>query len=128
MIFVNWNKEKVVFAASLLVLAAVAWKSIQFLGGGVTAKELTVEQPSSGGSVPPAQVELSWFRLTEDFQSARDPFRSESSWRPAIADGLAHPPLSALSRRVPLPAPIARSLRARPPQESEAPEILLEEN
>lgn len=122
-----WNKERIVFGLSLLVFAWVCWTSIGTLGGGPSPAELTVEEPISGGSVPPAQVELPWFRTDEGFASARDPFRSQSSWRDAVADALPEPPLDRLKRRVPLPAPVARASRARPAQESIAPELKTED-
>ncbi len=114
----GWNKEKLVFIASLVIAVATiastlpAWRS-----GGV---ELSLTRPSQATNVPMGPLRIEWFERTAS-DDERDPFSTVSNWRVAVADPIPDPPLDSLWRRVPLPEPLAGSDRARPPREATPP-------
>ncbi|MFQ5653357.1 MAG: hypothetical protein ACE5GW_01330 [Planctomycetota bacterium] len=118
-----WNKEKVIAALSLVVLlAAAAWTARSWTTG---RQEVHLQEPapsSEGGIGTPLPIQ--WIEAGALAGGARDPFQPISEWRSAPRDPLPLPPLGALTRRVPLPAPIAGATMAPPPRERSMPEAL----
>jgi len=115
----GWNKEKLVFLSSILIVVGVVFSTIPaWKTGGV---ELTLTRPSAATNVPMGPLRIEWFER-ESGDQERGPFTSVSSWRVAVADPIPEPPVEMLWRRIPLPEPIAGTERARPPREAKPPE------
>lgn len=116
------NKEKIVFLLSFVPLILAVY------GGYSAISQVGGWKPSFKEPAPSQEAEISpgVDRLVVNFpqrkDELRDPFEAISDWRRATPDPLPLPPLEGLSRRVPLPGPLAASHAARLPRESVMPE------
>jgi len=115
----GWNREKVLFAlAILVVIGSIAHSAGSFLGEDPASVPLSEPTPATvvkvGGSVA-----IEWFAGAPG--TIRDPFQAKSDWRPARTDDLPPPPIDPLTRRIPLPVPVARAPRAWPALEETPP-------
>lgn len=110
----SWNKEKITFTLSLALLC---WFTFQFAGSlflGNPLEDVQLQNPSpSSAGVVGASVRIDWFEPNSLGSLARDPFQSVSDWRGAPADPLGFPPIPALMRRIPAPAPLKDVATAR---------------
>jgi hypothetical protein len=119
----GWNRERLIFALSLLVLAGSAIHAGRsFIGGDVESIHLQEPAPASVVAVG-SEVAIDWYAGGGP-SAPRDPFQAKSEWRLARPDPLPLPPHGALERRIPLPAPVARSPRAWPGLEAIPPETV----
>ncbi len=116
----GWNRERIVFALSLMVLlGSLMHGSATFLGTGIDLPALSEPAPAPTGLVG-GDVSIDWYEEEPRFK--RDPFETMSEWRLARPDPLASPPYGPLKRRIPLPGPVARTPRAWPGLEESPPE------
>lgn len=121
----GWNREKVLFALALLVLiGSIVHSAGSFLAEDPAAIQLSEPRAATQGAVGGA-VAIEWF--AGGAGSIRDPFQAKSDWRPARPDALPPPPIDPLARRIPLPAPVARTPRAWPGLEEEPPPVASED-
>ncbi len=121
MMMIHWNKERVVFAVSVIIFALVVVANVPTWTRGPEAK-FQFRDPQTGVSTEIDRgVRVEWFQVNKVGAKARNPFLAISEWRPMKPDLLPLPPLGALERRVPLPAPMAQAPGARPPRELEMP-------
>ena len=114
----NWNKEKVVFAAAVVVALVVIFLALQQLGRDVGI-QLNPQEFTRGKSLD-AEYEFPRYEMSTP-TSPRDPFEVISSWAGAERDELPAPQLGQLYRRVPLPAGLAGARFAYPLPEPEPP-------
>ena len=117
----GWNRERIVFALSLLILVgSIVHASTSFFGDA--GEEITLSEPRAAtvGEVA-GEVVLDWFKGGQG--ALRNPFEAKSEWRPARPDALPAPPYTDLLRRVPLPGTVAGAPRAWPSLEETPPEV-----
>ncbi len=115
----GWNRERIAFTLSLVVLVGSIVHSIgSFVGGSSESVSLVEPTPARDGIVGGAVV-IDWY--TSGDGTLRDPFQAKSDWSPPRPDALELPPYGSLERRIPLPAPVASAPRAWPGLEAEPP-------
>ncbi len=113
----GWNRERVIFALSLLILVgSIIHASTSFTGS--SGEEISLSEPRAAtvGDIRGGDVALDWFAGGSG--EIRNPFQEKSEWRPARPDSLPTPPYADLLRRIPLPATVARAPRAWPSLEA----------
>ncbi|MFN0057168.1 MAG: hypothetical protein ACKVX7_01810 [Planctomycetota bacterium] len=118
----SWNKEKAVFAASivLLVLVVVTTAKSWLAGRESAVPELSEPRPA-GDLKLRTTVDLAWFKVAVADIPLRNPYQAQSDWQAAQPDPLRQPPLGPLARRVPVPATLAAARGARPLREATPP-------
>ncbi len=115
----GWNKEKLVFALSLLILlGSIVGAASSFVGKGTQVDTLTEPREAAVGIVG-GDIALDWFSAGDG--ALRDPFRARSEWRVARPDPLMPPPFDRRARRIPLPAVVSDSPTAWPGTEEVKP-------
>ena len=116
----GWNKERIVFALSILIFVGSCLSAVgSFVGGDEGDVVLSNPREATVGVVG-GEITIDWFPGGEG--SIRDPFQAKSEWRTPRPDPLAAPPVAPLSRRIPLPAPVAGARAAWPILENSMPE------
>ena len=111
-----WNKEKAVFAGSVIVAVLTCGMAFQALVRHNPVERIEVRLNQKSSSLP-TDVAIPWQEIGV-IADPRNPFELISEWRSAPRDPLPVPVLGTLQNRVPVPAILADASGALPLREA----------